>query len=94
MKIDKKSLMFLFLGSLIAISLEQFLWWDLIISQKEVHNDFWVLISEDVKSFQQGSKLMVLYSTDINQANLVLNIWKILLVISVLSLAVMILRKR
>ncbi|MBS3055206.1 MAG: hypothetical protein J4452_01810 [Candidatus Aenigmarchaeota archaeon] len=94
MGIERKNLIFLFLGALIAISLEQFLWWDLIISQKTVHNDFWILISEDVKSYQEGSKLDVLYSTDINQANLVLNIWKILVVIPVIGLGVLILRTR
>ena len=94
MKIDKKSLAFLLLGALIAISSEQLLWWNLIISKNEFHNDFWILISEDIKSFQEGSKLTVVYSTDINQANLVLNIWKVLLVVFVISLLILILRKR
>jgi len=94
MKFDKRSLAFLILGALIAISLEQLLWWNLILSQKAVHNDFWILISEDISSFQNGSKFTTVYSTDINQANLVLNIWEILLVIFIISLLVLILRKR
>jgi hypothetical protein len=94
MKLNKSNLAFLFLGALIAISVEQLMWWNLIISQKSLHNDFWILISEDIKSFQQGSKLVVNYSTDINQANFVLNIWKILLLISIVSLIALILRKR
>ena len=94
MKIDKKFLVFLALGAFIAISVEQLLWWNAILAKNTIHNDFWMIISEDMKSYQEGSKLMVLYSTDINQANLVLNIWKILLVISLLSLTVLIYRKR
>ena len=95
MKIDKKSLAFLFLGALIAISIEQMGWWQLIISNPgKVHNDFWILISEDINTSQQGSKLSVLYSTEVAQASLVLNIWKILLVISVIALVVLILRNK
>ena len=94
MKIDKKSLAFLFLGALIAISVEQMEWWQLIISNPgKVHNDFWILISEDINTSQQGSKLSVLYSTDITQANFVLNIWKILLVISLISTIILLFRK-
>lgn len=94
MRFDKKYLYFLFLGALISLSIEQALWWSLIISQKTVHNDFWILISEDIKSIQEGSKLVVLYSTDMNQAKLVLNIWEILLVISVVSLCILVVRKK
>jgi len=95
MKINLKSLIFLSLGALIAISVEQMGWWQLIISNPgKVHNDFWILISEDINTSEQGSKLSVLYSTDVKQANLVLNIWKILLVISVIALVVLILRNR
>lgn len=94
MRFDKKYLYFLFLGALISLSIEQALWWSLIISQKTVHNDFWILISEDIKSIQEGLKLVVLYSTDMNQAKLVLNIWEILLVISVVSLCILVVRKK
>jgi hypothetical protein len=94
MKVDRRSLAFLILGALIAISLEQLLWWSLILSQKTVHNDFWILISEDINSSQEGSNLVTVYSTGMNQANLVLNIWEILLVIFIISLLVLILRKR
>lgn len=94
MRIDKKSLVFLFLGALIAVSLEQLLWWDLIISKRgEIHNDFWVLISENIKPSLEGSNLTVVYSTDINQAILVLNIWKILLLISFIALIILIVKK-
>lgn len=86
MKIGKKSLVFLFLGALIALSVEQMGWWNLIISNPgKVHNDFWILISEDINTSKQGSNLLVLYSTNVNQANLVFNIWKILLVISIIT---------
>jgi len=94
MKVDRRSLAFLILGALLAISLEQLLWWNLILSQKTVHNDFWILISEDINSSQEGSNLVTVYSTGMNQANLVLNIWEILLVIFIISLLVLILRKR
>ena len=85
MKFDKKYLAFLVLGALAALSVEQTGWWQLIISNPgKVHNDFWILISEDINTSQQGTSLNVLYSTNLNQANLVLNIWKILLVISII----------
>jgi len=74
----------LFLGALIALSMEQSGWWNLIISNpSKVHNDFWVLISEDINTSEQNMNLVVNYSTNINQANLVFNIWKSLLVISI-----------
>jgi hypothetical protein len=85
MKFDKKYLVFLFLGAVIAISIEQLGWWQLIISNPgKIHNDFWILISEDINTSQQGTNLNILYSTNLNQANLVLNIWKILLAISII----------
>jgi hypothetical protein len=85
MKFDKKYLVFLFLGAVIAISIEQLGWWQLIISNPgKIHNDFWILISEDINTSQQETNLNVLYSTNLNQANLVLNIWKILLAISII----------
>ena len=94
MKFKKKNLAFLFLGALIALSIEQLGWWNLIISNPgKVHNDFWILISEDINTSQQGSNLVVLYSADINQANLVLNIWKILLVISIIITIILLFRK-
>jgi hypothetical protein len=84
MKFRKKDILFLFLGALIAISAEQLGWWNLIISNPgKVHNDFWILISEDINTSEQNMNLVVNYSTNINQANLVFNIWKILLVISI-----------
>lgn len=86
MKIWKKYFAFMLLGALIALSLEQMGWWNLIVSNPgKVHNDFWILISEDINTSQQGQTLNVLYSANIQQANLVLNIWKILLVISIIS---------
>lgn len=95
MKIDKKYFLLLFLGALLAISLEQMGWWNLIISNPgKVHNNFWILISEDINTYQQGTKLNVLYSTDVNQANLVLNIWKILFVISLIAIFALFLWKR
>jgi len=93
MRIDKKSLVFFILGALLAISIEQLMWWNLLISKSEMHNDFWIIISEDIKSFQEGSKLKAIYSTDIGQAGLILNIWKILFVISIVILLILILRK-
>jgi uncharacterized membrane protein len=94
MKFDKKYLVFLFLGAVIAICVEQLGWWQLIISNPgKMHNDFWILISEDINTSQQGSNLNVLYSTDLKQANLVLNIWKILLVISLISTIILLFRK-
>jgi len=94
MKINKKSLIFLFLGALIAISIEQLGWWNLVISNHgKIHNDFWILISEDINTSQQSSNLVVLYSTDAKQANLVFNIWKILLVISIVVTIILLFRK-
>jgi len=94
MKIDKKYFVFLFFGALIALSLEQMGWWQLIVSNPgKVHNDFWILISEDINTSQQESNLNVLYSTNLKQANLVLNIWKILLVISLITTIILLLRK-
>jgi len=84
----RKTLAFLFLGALIAISIEQLGWWNLIISNPgKIHNDFWILISEDINTSQQGSNLVVLYSTNAGQANLVFNIWEILLVLALIALA-------
>ncbi|MFH0711314.1 MAG: hypothetical protein V1944_01935 [Candidatus Aenigmatarchaeota archaeon] len=94
MNIDKRNLAFLFLGALIAISAEQLLWWDLIVSERTIHNDFWILISEDVKSFEEGSKLNVIYTTDASQARLVFNIWEVLLVIFVVALLILILKEK
>ncbi len=86
MKIGKKYFAFMLLGALIALSFEQTGWWNLIVSNPgKVHNDFWILISEDINTSQQGQTLNVLYSTNVQQAHLVLNIWKILLLISIIS---------
>ena len=94
MKLDKKYLVFLFLGAVIAISIEQLGWWQLIVSNPgKIHNNFWILISEDISTSQQGSNMNVLYSTDLKQAYLVLNIWKILLVISLITTIILLLRK-
>lgn len=88
MKVDRKNLAFLFLGALIAISIEQLGWWQVVISNPgKVHNDFWIIISEEINTSQQGSDLVVLYSTNVSQANLVFNIWKILLVLALIALA-------
>lgn len=95
MKVEKKSIAFLILGGLIALSLEQIGWWHLIITNPgKIHNDFWILISEDINTSQEGTRLNVLYSTDINQANLVFNIWEILFLISLFCLFALILWKR
>jgi len=51
----------------------------------KVHNDFWILVSDDLNTSQQGTQLSVIYSTDVNQANLALNIWKILFLVSKLQ---------
>jgi hypothetical protein len=94
MKLDKKYLVFLFLGALMAISIEQMGWWQLIISNPgKIHNDFWILISEDINTSQQESNLNVLYSTNLQQASLVLNIWRILLFISLITTIILLVRK-
>lgn len=91
---NKKYFVFLILGALIAISFEQLGWWSLIISNPgTIHNNFWILISEDINTSQKGSTLQVLYSTDINQANLVFNIWETLLVISIVVTIILLFRK-
>ena len=93
-KSSKKYFAFLFLGTLIAISVEQSGWWQLIVSNPgKIHNDFSILISEDISTGKAGSTYSVLYTTDVNQANLVLNIWKILLVISVIVTIILFIRK-
>jgi hypothetical protein len=95
MKTYQKSLIFLFLGALIALSFEQMGWWQLILSNPgKVHNDFWILISEDISTSKQGTNLDVLYSTNLEQANLVLNIWKILLVLSIAVTIILFWRER
>jgi len=52
------------------------MWWSFIISKRgEFHNDWWVFISEDIKSWEEDGVLKVLYTTDLESANFVYNIW-------------------
>jgi len=83
LKLDKKKIFFFILGCIFAIALEQQGWWSLILfKQGDSHNDWWILISEDINSWQDGENLNVLYTTKTQQATLAYNIWNVILVIT------------
>jgi hypothetical protein len=98
LKLDKKKLVFFVFGCLFVLALEQQGWWSLILfNHGEFHNDWWIFISEDVKSWEEDGMLKVLYTADVNSARLVYNIWTVLLIIGViffsLSIAIWIYEK-
>ncbi len=83
LKLDRRKFFFFILGCLFAIALEQQGWWSLILfKQGEFHNDWWMIISEDIKSWQDGNNLKVLYTTKTQQATLAYNIWNIILAVT------------
>lgn len=83
LKLDKKKFFFFVLGCFFAIALEQQGWWSLVLyNQGEFHNDWWIIISEDIKSWQEGGNLKVLYSTESQQAILAYNIWNVILTVT------------
>lgn len=83
LKLDKRKIFFFILGCLFTIALEQQGWWSLILfKQGEFHNDWWILISEDINSWQDGNDLKVLYTTKTQQATLAYNIWNVILAIA------------
>ena len=65
------------------------MWWSFIISKRgEFHNDWWVFISEDIKSWEEDGVLKVLYTTDLESAGFVCNIWTFIVIICLMILIV------
>jgi hypothetical protein len=82
LKLDKKKLMFFIFGCLFVLALEQQMWWSLILfNHGSFHNDWWIFISEDVKSWEENGVLNVLYTADVKSATLVYNIWTVLIIV-------------
>jgi hypothetical protein len=83
LKLSKGKIFFFVLGCIFALAWEQQGWWKFIIFNRgEFHNDWWMLISEDIKPWEESGILKVLYSTRSQQALLVYNIWTIILSIA------------
>jgi len=85
LKLDKKKILFFLFGCLFALALEQQMWWSLVLfNHGNFHNDWWIFISEDVSSSEENGQLKVLYTTDVNSARLVYNIWTLLVIIGLI----------
>jgi hypothetical protein len=83
LKLNKGKIFFFVLGCIFALAWEQQGWWNLILfNHGEFHNDWWIIISEDIKSWEDGGNLNVLYSAKTQQALLSYNIWSIILTIA------------
>ena len=83
LKLNKEKIFFFVLGCAFALAWEQQSWWHLtLFNHGEFHNDWWIIISEDIKSWEDGDNLNVLYSTKTQQAVLSYNIWNIILSIA------------
>jgi hypothetical protein len=84
LRLDKKKFLFFVFGCLFVLALEQQGWWGLILfNHGEFHNDWWIFISEDVKSWEEAGMLKVLYTASAGSAMLVYNIWTVLIIIGV-----------
>jgi len=87
--------LFLFLGALFAVSLEQLLWWQSIIfNRQEIQNDWWIFISEKIKASEQNEVLSVLYTTNIKEARFVYNFWIAIFLIALILIVLLLIYQR
>lgn len=98
LKLDKKSFLFFCIGCILALSIEQQGWWSMLLfKQGEFHNDWWMIISENIKIWKEGGTLNALYTTEYSSGLKSYYIWTAAMIVSLLvlllSVAILIYKK-